>query len=274
MLGSVAASSDGEVPTQSRRWGGFHGKPLTASSSVRLNVLLGRKETISCESSEDTPVRTVVWAHIVPDRVMSHDLLLGRDSWDHFPVRKYKDTNEDETVVTFTAQDDGSAAGNHRFKKWVDQAIGMIESPADCRFVVRHADKSSMLSEGFTWVRVELRNCDGSAADPGSYYVRFQNGWTPSEAIVDAGLSEIHLQRAEGSEHHLRSQATLGYANAKLKQVNLVNAEVIPQDSTSPQQATLTEGRRTSDTTLMVMMTERDKDPPQPPQIAMSQIDP
>ena len=118
---------------------------------------------------------------------------------------------------------------------------------ADCKVVVRHADKSCMPSEGFTWVKVELRNCDGSAADTGSYYVRFQDGWTPSEAIVD-GLSEIPLQWAEGSEHHLRSQAKLGYANTRLKQVNLVNAEVIPQDSTSPQQATLTKARKTSDT--------------------------
>ena len=181
------------------------------------------------------------WADIVPDRVMSYDLLLGRDSWDHFPLRKYRYTNEDETVVTFTEQDDGSAAGDHRFKKWV------VVRHADCKVVVRHADKSCMLSEGFTWVKVELRNCDGSAADPGSYYVRFQDGWTPSEAIVD-GLSEIPLQWAEGSEHHLRSQAKLGYANTRLKQVNLVNAEVIPQDSTSPQQATLTKARKTSDT--------------------------
>ena len=77
MLGSGAASSDDEVPTQSRRWGGFHGKLLTTSTSVRLNVFLGIKGTISCESSEYTPARTVVWAHIVPDRVMSYDLLLG-----------------------------------------------------------------------------------------------------------------------------------------------------------------------------------------------------
>ena len=157
-------------------------------------------------------------------------------------------------VVTFTAQDDGSAASDHRFKKLADQAIGMIESPADCKVIVRHARKSCMLSEGFTWVKVELRNCDGSAADTGSYYVRFQDGWTPSEAIVDAGLSEIPLQWAEGSEHHLRSKATLGYANyTRLNQVNLVNAEVIPQDSTSSQQATLTKGRKTSDTTPMVI---------------------
>ena len=111
----------------------------------------------------------------------------------------------------------------------------MIESPADCKVVVRHADKSCMLSEGYTWVKAELRNCDGSAADPGSYYVRFQDGWTPNEAIVDAGLSYILLQWAEGSEHHFRSQATLGYANTRLRQVNSVNAEVIPQTSTSPQ---------------------------------------
>ena len=45
--------------------------------------------------------------HIVPDRVMSYDLLMGRDSRDHFPVRKYRDINEDEAVVTFTAQDKG-----------------------------------------------------------------------------------------------------------------------------------------------------------------------
>ena len=56
MLGSGASSSDGEVSTRSRRWGGFHGTPLTTSTSVRLYVLLGRKRTISCESSEDTPV--------------------------------------------------------------------------------------------------------------------------------------------------------------------------------------------------------------------------
>ena len=51
-----------------------------------------------------------------------------------------------------------------------------------------------MLSEVFTRVKAELRNCDGSAADLGLYYVRFQDGWTPNEAIVDAGLSEIPLQ--------------------------------------------------------------------------------
>ena len=36
MLGSGAASSDGEMPTRSRRWGGFHRKPLTTRPVQRL----------------------------------------------------------------------------------------------------------------------------------------------------------------------------------------------------------------------------------------------
>ena len=89
--GSGATSLNGEAPTQSRRWGGFHKKPPTASASVQLNVLLGRKGTVSCESSEDTSVRPVIWAHIVPDRVGSYDSPLERDSWDHVHVRQVKD---------------------------------------------------------------------------------------------------------------------------------------------------------------------------------------
>ena len=56
MPGSGAVSSDDEAPTQSQ----------TASASVQLNVLLGRKGIISWESSEDTSVRPVVGPHSSP----------------------------------------------------------------------------------------------------------------------------------------------------------------------------------------------------------------
>ena len=62
----------------------------------------------------------------------------------------------------------------------------MIESPANYKVVVRYADKSCMLSEGFTWAKIELRSCDGSAADSELYYVRFQDEWSPTEATVRA----------------------------------------------------------------------------------------
>ena len=82
---------------------------------------------------------------------MPYDLLLGRDSGDNFRVMKHRDsTHERETIVTFTAENEGSVAGNHGFRKWVNQAIGMIERPADCKVVVRYADKSCVLSEGCT----------------------------------------------------------------------------------------------------------------------------
>ena len=117
MLVSGAVSSDSQAPMQSRRWGGFHEKPPTTGTKVQRNVFLGRKRAISCESSEHTSVQAAVWAHIVPYSIRSYDLLMERDSWDHFPVRRYKETNEDETAVTFTAQDEGSVAGGHPFEK-------------------------------------------------------------------------------------------------------------------------------------------------------------
>ena len=88
------------------------------------------------------------------------------------------------------------------------------------------------------------------------------------KTMVDAGLSDVPLP--EDSEHHLGSQATLGYASTRLRQVNLMNAEVIPQDSMSPQQATLTKDTKTNDTTSIAKKSEQDKGPPKPPQNVMT----
>ena len=106
MASAYAVPKMGRVP---RETANHQDKRVTNRTSREIGI-------ISCESSEDTSVRTVVWAHVVPDRVMSYDLLLGRDSWVHFPVKKYIDTSEDKMVVTFTAQDERSVAGDHRFK--------------------------------------------------------------------------------------------------------------------------------------------------------------
>ena len=63
-------------------------------------------------------------------------------------------------------------------------------------------------------------------------------------------------------------------ASTRLRQVNLVNAEVIPQDSTSRQQATLTKDNKTSNTTSITEKSEQDQCPPQPPQNVVRQLDP
>ena len=90
---------------------------------------------------------------------------------------------------------------------------------------------------------------------------------------MDAGLSEVPLQWAEGSEHHLRSQTTIEYASTRVRQVNLVNTEVTPQNLTSPQLATLAIDKKINDTTSMAEKPEQDKGPPQPPHSVMTQLD-
>ena len=50
-------------------------------------------------------------------------MLPGGDSWDHLHVRKYINTHEDEKVLISTAQDEGSIAGDHHFKKCVPNTM-------------------------------------------------------------------------------------------------------------------------------------------------------
>ena len=87
MLACGAASEDGLSRVQKKSWGGFHGAPLITSRHVRLNVHLANIGSTSRSST----VCLVVNAHIVPDTAMSTAVLLGRDGWSHFPVRKYRD---------------------------------------------------------------------------------------------------------------------------------------------------------------------------------------
>ena len=97
MLECGAASEDGLSGVEEKSWGGFHGTPLITSRHVRLNVHFGNVGSI-CGSST---VSLVVNAHVVLDTAMSTAGLLGRDSWSHFPVRKYRDVSKTETVATF-----------------------------------------------------------------------------------------------------------------------------------------------------------------------------
>ena len=48
-----------------------------------------------------------------------------------------------------------------------------------------------------SWVTVSIANADGTAAAEGSCYIRFTKGWSPREAVVEAGTSDIPLRRAD-----------------------------------------------------------------------------
>ena len=68
----------------------------------------------------------VVNAHIVPDTAMSTAVLLGRDNWSNFPVRKYRDVCKTETVATFLENENAPSVDQH-FNQWVKGAVVMIE---------------------------------------------------------------------------------------------------------------------------------------------------
>ena len=97
MLACGAASEDRLKIVGQKTWGGFRGTPSITSNQVRLHVQVGNVGIVGRSST----VCLVMRDHIVPDTAMSTAVLVGRDSWSHFPLRKYRDVNETETVVTF-----------------------------------------------------------------------------------------------------------------------------------------------------------------------------
>lgn len=58
---------------------------------------------------------------------MSHQLLLGRDSWAEFPERTYRDVSADEEVVTFKSSHDAPLGREAGFSDWVDNAVSLVE---------------------------------------------------------------------------------------------------------------------------------------------------
>ena len=71
----------------------------------------------------------------------------------------------------------------------------MIERERKNRAVVRAASHNQSLPNAISWAQVHHTNIDGTDAAEGLYYIRFGSDWFPQEAIVEAGISEIPLQR-------------------------------------------------------------------------------
>ena len=109
MLACGFGSDDGRTEVALKSWGRFHGVPLITSSYARLNVQLENIKKTDQGSVRSAIVCLDVFAHVVPEKAMTVDVLLGRDSWSHFPIRKYRDVNETTTIVTFVTTTNGLA---------------------------------------------------------------------------------------------------------------------------------------------------------------------
>lgn len=77
-----AAAIHSEYTARRRTWGGFGtSPPLSTSKSVRLSVHL---------YEDTTPMaRSAVSAFVEPEGTVTHDLLLGRDSWMRYNTHTY-----------------------------------------------------------------------------------------------------------------------------------------------------------------------------------------
>ena len=193
MLACGSASQNGWSETPERKWGGFHGIPLITSSRVGLNVQMGggRGNRLGWGTRVDGLLGGA-WARSTRRR---HDarLLLGRDGWADFPIRKYVDINENETVLTFTTRGQRDAENAQRYSDWVDNAVGLVEPSSSTAVVARFAGKWRRIPIAVSWVKIDITNTDGTKAADGMYYIRFNKGWLPRGAVVEAGTSEIHF---------------------------------------------------------------------------------
>ena len=152
MLACGAALEDGLTTVDQKTWGGFHGVPLHTSSHVRLNIQIATHKN---RRSDLSPmVCMVVHAHIVPPTAMTTAVLLGRDSWPHFPTREYKDTSVSETRVAFVENENDSKAHDQRYTTWVNSAIGMVEGQGKGKIVLRVASHRHRLPNAMSWLKV------------------------------------------------------------------------------------------------------------------------
>ena len=150
MIACGASSCDGLTTTSKRKWEGFHGVPLVivTSSRVRLNVQMGGDRGVDPgDGRAPTVTCLAVHAHIAPDEAMPPAVLLGRDGWADFPVRKYVDISASETVVTFTSRHSDAAETTKRYSDWVNNDVGFID-PSTGGYVVAH----------FSWTTCHIPN--------------------------------------------------------------------------------------------------------------------
>ncbi len=218
MKASGAASAAFEKRTQPRCWGGF-GKsaPLQTSTMVRLSVQFLRKK---CPTAS-----LAVWAYLVDDSVMQHDVLLGHDSWMRFterayrtlPVRRPGDRVFGELTLGLHSET-GATAFIHDVSETSDN------------YQLRYAGQWPIqLHPEHQLVQVELVRSDGSPALVGNYLVDMlpQTAMFSSEEhFVSNGRQRIPLAGVS----FLQPGDVLGLASAPLLQIPL---SAVPRDDLS-----------------------------------------
>ena len=81
-----------------------------------------------------------------------------------------------------------------------------------------------------SWVQVHLKNNDGTDSAEGFYCTRFGSDWFSQEAIVEAGISEIPLQRLNADGLIVQRGMRLSVGGDRLEPCKIDNAELIQNE--------------------------------------------
>ena len=79
-----------------------------------------------------------------------------------------------------------------------------------------------------SWLQVSFTNADGTKAEKGAYYVRFGPEWLPQGAIVEAGVSEVPIQRVNDDGFLVQKGMRVGVGGERLVPCDLDKAAIIP----------------------------------------------
>ena len=84
----------------------------------------------------------------------------------------------------------GDWRNTQRFSGWVNNAVRLVEPSSSGTLVNHFSGGRSRIPNALSWVKIGITSTDGTKAVDGMYCTRFNKGWLPREAVVEAGTSE------------------------------------------------------------------------------------
>ena len=104
---------------------------------------------------------------------------------------------KNEPLLAFTAREQRNAL-NVKCSKLIrlgQQCSGLVKPSSSMAVVARFAGTWSRTLNTLSWVKIDITNTYCTKAADGMYYIRFNKGWLPRQAVVEAGTSEIPSRR-------------------------------------------------------------------------------
>ena len=209
MVALGAADASCVRPTTPRTWSGFGSRQLLSTNQqARMTVQFHHNGTSSASLA--------VWMYIVPNKTMRCPLLLGRDSWMHFPSHSYQ---------TLPPHPDGRTFGELTLSPCEDNlgsAAAYIRNrePSDNAYHLVYDGLGVSLTDSPQLIPVNLVRLDGSPALTGHYMVDLlpvNDDSYPLERFVSSGRQLIPLTGYQD----LEPGDILGTASSPLLRVSL-----------------------------------------------------